>query len=57
MVQVRGEAGLDQGRSSGSSETETVNGPDIGFERERERESSQSDLKISARLQGQSCCV
>lgn len=44
MVQVRGEAGLDQGRSSGSSETETVNGPDIGFERERERERSHNQI-------------
>lgn len=36
MTQRKGEAGWDQGNSGGDSETETVDGMDIGYRRERE---------------------
>lgn len=35
MTQRKGEAGWDQGNSGGDSETETVDGMDIGYRRER----------------------
>lgn len=36
MIQLKGEAGLDQGNSGGDSEIETVDGLDTGYERSRD---------------------
>lgn len=41
MIQLKGEAGLDQGNSGGDSEIETVDGLDTGYERERSRDESE----------------
>lgn len=42
MIQLKGEAGLDQGNSGGDSETETVDGMDIGYRRERSNDKIQN---------------
>lgn len=42
MIQLKGEASLDQGNSSRDNETETVGGMDIGYRRERSNDKIQN---------------